>query len=587
MKHLSRILLLLGLALVLLTATSCVAVTEQDIEEDPVAVLTEAMENTSHAVATDEAGLLEILRGAFKDGSLSITLEKPEKADEADSDADNTGLDRFDELTDGLLSALTSVTEILYFSADNGITVSETHLIAGEHRYTPRLFLSQEAVTVHAPELLGTDTAYTMPFEKLNGALADTDLGTLLGWDKAMLDTYAAQRAAALEETKTDYKALLRSALTDILSRAELSVERGVGRDLDGKPADCFILTWTVDNDSLRAIFTVVEDLLTESLSPYVDEEAIAALSEGLDRAYNGIHTHFRFHLSISAHLTEADNTLSGLDMEGSLVPRQEGVYEKMEMEGHITIAADRINGRVDLFDEDESHFVELSWEKDDNKATADHSLELAIGSGATSLDVLKLSYSYEKENGAFALDAAVALSPDDEPQKLTLAGVLSVKKRKAFTLTLDRLMLHRTELPLAVTIEAKVKAVPPSPPRDPVDITTCGKEELEGLLRHLEDAFAELSDTAYLSGTYTYTPPYSDDPITLRFSGSSLHLSYVLFSGTAHYVYDPDAGTLTIDVIKGGEEFGFLNGTYPVTVYADALILDGVRYNRTHEAAT
>ena len=105
-KILSLLLVLCMIATSCVLFSSCAKVSTKDVEKDPQATLSEAIQNTSASFFTDEANANKVINEALKSGSISVLFESP-------------------DLLGGMI---TKISETIYLDGTNQKFVSDTNV---------------------------------------------------------------------------------------------------------------------------------------------------------------------------------------------------------------------------------------------------------------------------------------------------------------------------------------------------------------------------------------------------------------------------------------------------------------------------
>ncbi len=461
---LTLICMLVGVGLLMV---SCDAVTEKDIQKDPTVVLSEALENTLREFFADGPGVVDVLVKSLEDGKISAKIE---------------GEDLLEEELD-------SITETLYFNAKDGRIISDTEVKVDGKTLAAQIYLNKQSIIAKSESLLGDSTAYGISYDAFVQNFEDSDLAQMMGVD----ENSAAQIVELVEKlTEKSDKGTeeLERILKAILAEMPMEVREESVMNAEGKSVDGFVVTYTLDNDALEAMLDIVCD---ELVKPYLDSDTADELEDGINEIFKEIDSAFRMELTLDIYLVAKTNTISAVELDGSLKPRQADEYGRLDIEGALTFDADEIALAVEIKADGEKSTLEAAIRRRENDRRLSYELDIEVGSGSYSMSLLNVSVEYTKENGDFEI--SVSMEEEGPSEVFSLEGNVTVKSGKQMTMTIERIKFEGESIKPGITVTAEVGAKAPKAPKSFDDLLELSENDLDELVARIEESIEEIME--------------------------------------------------------------------------------------------
>lgn len=381
-KIVSSLLVLCLLVTGCLFFTSCGKVKAADLEENPQAVLNEAMKNTTSDFFEGDAKTGKVVKEALETGALTLSFAS-------------------DDLMGG---ALTKISETIYMDAKNGKAVSDTLVTMGGEDLTARIFFDKEGLALNSEAILGSDKTLGINLTSFSEKFANSALVELFRIDR-MTAQEIADTVAELKDqwmmNKEESKAKTETLLNDIYAAMKQEASEEKIELPNGKKVKCVVASYTLSNETIRAA-------LDKAMAD-LDEESKKSLNEMLDEVFASLELNLTEKIYINTKTNKAiKETVTGTVTTEIVEYDERGVETKkketatLNMEVLFTDTEISVSIDVTGIEEPASAKLALTKEKDGGKTTYKASFDVTEEGKTT--NQLTASYSFNKDDGKIEL---------------------------------------------------------------------------------------------------------------------------------------------------------------------------------------
>jgi len=458
-KIVSSLLVLCLLVTGCLFFTSCGKVKTADLEENPQAVLSEAMKNTTSDFFEGDAKTGKVVKEALETGALTLSFAS-------------------DDLMGG---TLTKISETIYMDAKNGKAVSDTLVTMDGEDLTARIFLDKEGLALNSEAVLGSDKTLGINLTSFSEKFADSALVEMFGIDRMTAQEIADVVAGVKDQwmmNQEESKAEIEKLLNDIYAAMNQTASEET-LEINGKKVKCVVASYTLSNETLRA---AVDKAVAEL---ELDEESKKSLNETLDEMFASL----ELNLTEKIYINKKTNKIVKESLTGSVTTEYTEWDENFEetvkketatvnMEVLFTDTEISISVDVTGVEEPASAKLALTKEKDGGKTTYKATLDVTE-EGKTS-NLLTATYSYNKDDGKIEL-VLDALSEEEEGdgkrETVKLTGKLETSDKEV-KLTVDSVTTGSVTVTFEAVVSFKTGVELPAKPEGVLDVVELTQED-------------------------------------------------------------------------------------------------------------
>ncbi len=468
-KILSVLLVVCMLATSCLFFASCNKVKAKDIEKDPTGALSEAMSNTTADFFGKNTDVSKILQQAFeKKGAIGISFES--------------------EDLDDMLGEDFKVTETLYLENQERI-VSDTQVTIMGETLAARIFGDKNGIMLNSKDILGDDTTYALNLDNLSQKLKDSILLEMAGLSEeelneifAMLDKAEEAMKKTAEENEKKFNDLV-DAIYDLM---EQTVTNETITNAEGKKVKCVVVTYTINNNNLKAI---VEKVIDDVYSDFLDADMKAEMEEGLDEAFKEMNEAVEINLTAKVCIERKTNEVEMITFTGTVAPK-ESDEETVTIDLKLVFGDTEISlaGEVKVGEEVASVAVKMIKEEKDGGLKYELTANVAMKMDGTSVDMELLKVTYDRKSaGDFVLSATIGTGASKT--EASIKGKV-VTTDKEVTLTINEVKADKETIDgFVLTISVKVVDEIPAAPTDAKDVLTLTEGQIVDMVNAIQES--------------------------------------------------------------------------------------------------
>ena len=448
------------------------AVNPEDIKKNPVKYLGESFNKATEGFMSDDAGIDEIVAGAFNGGSVNVKWEATEAIKEM------TGMPQL------------GIDETLYFGKDFSSLVSDTKLNVEGEEYTAMLYITTSLMAIGG-SAIGGDT-YKVDIFNFDKEFADSALAELLG------DEFV--------EVYTEMLGEMGSFFDQMEGQANLTMEeyqKRINRYISALKQtvtvsdDSVVISYVIDGDSIEA-------LVKEVLKDMPDDENKAMIEESLPQIGASFEM-LGMSMKLDINVSVKTGAVSSIKLYGSFgsVATTGG---KAEIEAKVTFSDDAIKAALEVKFQGETLGVYFDMDKKTEGDSVVYTAKLNVkapeavtGGEAIDADLLEATYTYDKKSGNFEFKIGVVgglESLTDDSSVGIIGGIGngigeisvslkgSIKKNgESATVTIDSVGAMGMSIDIGAAITFNKTATAPAIPEDAKDILDITEADLEKLM--------------------------------------------------------------------------------------------------------
>lgn len=461
--------------------------TVTDIQKDPLSALEQAGA-AAGSWATDDAGIGEIVKDSAEKGSVEIYFESASL------------------LAMMGVEGLESITATLYADAAEKQAALEVLVALAEGELANYLYLTKDGIALDSAALLGVPGTYMINVDTLLDAekFGASFYPMLMGMGEEEL----AEVLATLPAVKTAYEAILALDLADTLTKlvkaaegaVAVNVSAGIFKDAAGKSLSCAVLSYTVNEETVKAMCLAAIDALEipaaiKALIDPTGEMTDAEIREGLKESFlesfeAGLEDAEIVPMTYNYYIDLKSGKLVGMDLISVTV---EDETDFGSTKNTVFYTDNGIIFETVSEYEDFTSGNKVVLAKTEKAGVVTYALTVDSIMDAETVNVVNISASYNKASGAIALDLFVEESID-----ASVSGVLA-KTADSASLTFTNVTVRGVEVQEGVTSDVTIdltlsvtfkKGTPvPTIPEDAIDLTTMSEEEWSVLMEAAEGA--------------------------------------------------------------------------------------------------
>ena len=457
MKKLLSIILVLSMLLTsCILLASCGDVRAKDVEKDAYTTISAAMQNTSESFFANDAKAEKALEKALKCGALSFSFES-------------------DELMGG---DLTKIGETLYVDTKNEKLVSDVSVIYDGKTLGALIYLDENGLKLKSESVFGSDKALALNISTLKEKLKGSTLAELIGLDDETADQLIevfnnleaeleADSEENLEKAKEFYNEILALCNQTV---AEEKIEK----------TKYVVVTYTINNEALKAIIGKYAEFVGE----YYPEEMTAEMKAELDKSIEELDAMVDVVLNAKLYINRKANAISKIAIDGTITSEGD---EKGEIAAEINFSETEIKATASIsIPNEESMSAEVLITKEEKDGNVTYSLSADAKTGSVSIDLVKASYTYEK-NGNITLKADIYNDVYDRA-KIELKGNMAVTKDEV-KLEFNSLTFGEEALTFKATFSAKAMSEIPAAPSDAKDVIELTEEDWMEIVEGIQNS--------------------------------------------------------------------------------------------------
>lgn len=462
MKKLLSLLLVVTMITGCLFFASCSSkkVSVKDFEKDPQAALNEALQNTNNAFFADDAKTKDIIEDATEKGSLTISFECADLAD-----------------------VFNNVTETLYMDSENGKIVSDTTVKIGGEELFARIFLDKNGLAANGESILGNNDTLLVNLATLTEKFGASAMVELFDIPAEALP----QVEEALDATKKAYDELFDmvdgEAANEIANKVYAAMNATYTTE-DGT----IVVTYTLNNATIKALAKLVMD---EAMAMVPDMEDVSLELEDMEAQLEASMEQLDEMMTLSftekLYINQKSNKVEKMTIEGSAAPKEEGeepvtvsltaLYTDTKNSVDLTMTAD---------DETVTAKAEFTKTEADGKVT--YKLTTDVTAEGETRNMINVSYTYNKDNGEFALAADVFTEDGADRMAAELTGKITTTKDSA-TYEFNSVKVGTETVTFKLSLTFKALDSIPEIPADAKDVTTLTKGDWVDLVESIQNS--------------------------------------------------------------------------------------------------
>ncbi len=496
MKKFLSILLALTMLLACASAlTSCSDVNENDMEKDPSQTITDAVDKSTSAFFSDEAGLGEVLKKAAEKGKYTVSFKS-------------------DDLLGG---ELTKISETIYADKKANSVVSETSVTYKGNKLSATIYGNKDSVAFESESILGNDNALMVNFDKFISEFKKSDIAKLLNLDKESIKAITSSLESALSESDLDEKEMqekIEKFYDDLIKLMDQSVSTEKHEGPDGKEKDYVVSTYTIDNKSLQDILEFFYDYVMDQIGDIELPEGtdLDDLEKEFKELLKEIDDHMDIDIEIKMYIESKSGAFYKLTVDGDMtIITEEFDYEydmekgeiestlvstdeiDVKLDGEFVITENEISLTANILADgeelEEEYKIEAVLGKEVDDGNVKYDLSVTVGVGSTSIDVIDATYEYEN-NGDITIEIKLPkeLMQSEKSLKIVLRGNIEVEKKSA-TITFDELKVGDEKYRFEFVVEIEAVDSIPQFPNDAKDIVEISEEEWEEIVNDIQNS--------------------------------------------------------------------------------------------------
>ncbi len=489
-KILSFLLIAIMLVACLVIMASCGRISENDLENDPFAVVNEAVNKSMNEFFEDKSGFSDVLKKAAEKGKYTVSFAS-------------------DDLMGG---ELTEVSETVWLDKKNSSFVSKTAVNYNGEKLSAFIYGQKDKIAFESNAVLGDTSALLFDpktfAEKLDGSalaelmeIAQEDISEL----KEIINSVFDESRLDTEENSEKLTALY----NELYAMMDQSVSTEKAEDADGKEKKYIVSTYSITNENLKSMLERMYGFALDELGETAEENA--ELKTEFDAMLAELDESVTLDLKLSLYIDGKSGSLYMILVDGDMVITEEEYdyvlnentweYEEIvtgtvdipcEIDLKLAISESEITVKADVAVDGESVGIDVSLEKEAERGDVTYELSAKLSMGSIEMKLLSATYEYEK-NGDITVKVDLPAELGASISGIVLRGELKVE-RKSATLTFNRLKIGETEYKFDLSFKAEAVDEIPAIPSDAKDIVSITAEEWENIAASFENSkLAEL----------------------------------------------------------------------------------------------
>ncbi len=429
-KILSVLLVLCMLALVAISFSACGKVDEKKATKDPGGVLTTAFDTALSSFFSDGTDLKKIQEKASEKGSYHLILAS-------------------DNLGDGKLY---EIDETLYIDRKGEAFVSESKVTSAGTVYRASIWGDKESLALKSESLFGNKDTLYINFNSFLKNFEESDLRAALGVDEETTQyilEIAAHLVQVLDGTDpiipVDHRKDLMDDLYEILGQTIAEKDIAIG---DGKKADHIILSYTIDNDTIAALFDFCADVIRDYELP--GDEDIEEYVAMTDELVDALNASGKLEIACAFYINARSGAMAQTDVEITFTPTAttsayttdvEDESDVVDLAFTMIFGEDRLTLEGTLDADGSSYQITAEATKKTKSGKTTYTFVADAQRGNVRIDLLEMTCNFDEKKGAIEMTGFVAV---DEYDRMTIDMAATCETSKTeYVLSLESLLIR------------------------------------------------------------------------------------------------------------------------------------------------
>lgn len=439
----------------------------EEIKKNPVKYLGDSFNNAAEIFAGDDAGINEIVAGAFNGGSVNVKWDAP---------ASLIAMYGMPQL---------GIDETLYFGKDMSSLVSDTKVNVAGEQYTAMLYVTTSLMAIGG-NILGGDT-YKVDVFNFAEEFADSALAELAGEEftemytemLGQMEAYLAQMEGQANQTMEEYQKRLSRYLSALKQTVTAS-------------GDSIVVSYVIDSAAIEALMKEVVKDIPDADTKAMIESTLPQLKATVDMV--------GLSLKLDINVSTKTGAVSSMELSGTF-GTEETMGGQAKLSAKTTYASDAIKAAIELTYQGDTAGLYYDMTKKNEGDNAVYTAKLHVkatagvtGGKAIDADIVEATYTYNKRSGDFelkiGLNASALMSGDSVgiigggTVKYTASLKGNIKKNgESATITLGSVGAMGVSIDLGVAVTFTKTATAPAIPENAKDILDITQADLEKLM--------------------------------------------------------------------------------------------------------
>ncbi len=456
------------------------AIKVEDVEKDPEGSVDQAIRDATDGLFDDEAEIMEIIAESLENGSVTLHAKG--------------------DTLFAMLAGDTGIKELtgtLYSSDETESRVIDLLVGMPDGTLSNRLHLSQDAVALQSPWVLGADGTYLMSIETLANDGWFYDVIAAVFEKLAVPEGYMSEafrvRDGLLQFSDMSLELPENGLLNKMLASMDREIKVEDTKDANGKTVPCIVVSYQINNATLwSALETAVKEIeLNDEIleligianeSEMTEDEIRDMLLETVESYIETLNDTALIRLTASAKINMLTAKAIGVEIEGTVKDVKTNTSETIRVGCTFASNSVLLNGSLEG---KETQSASLWLKKDEKDGTV--SYDAALGLNAADLEMqIGVGVTYESESGEFELRLTVDDPESDEDTEILLEGAVT-KEDKQAKVALHSLTVGELTIRFEISATFETDTDTPAIPEDAVDIGGMTAEEWENFVAAIE----------------------------------------------------------------------------------------------------
>ncbi len=339
-----------------------------------------------------------------------------------------------------------------------------------------RFYSDKQNIAFSGKDILGSDKTILVNYDTFIDKLDESEFVKVFGLDKATVDELingvkelkeglnselANDEEKALELNKAIYSLLLNQVTEEKITSS------------DGKDLKCIVAEFLINNENIDEVIDKSEEYAE------AEESVVGDAENDLDDLWEDLSKEIDIQLSVKVYLNKRTNEFVKVVIDGTLTDTYDKEYPVV-LDGEVLFGETEICFDLTVKTDEEPLDISAKLTKDVSSEKAEYKLTVDAVFEGVDLNVLDITYNYEKTSGDITLTADV-YEDGKNCDTAKLEGNLSVTKEK-ISLVIDSLKINEEthEFKFELSLSA-VDAIPeiPEDAKDFVDIGYVGWHDI------------------------------------------------------------------------------------------------------------
>ena len=429
----------------------------EEIKKNPIKYLGDSFNNAAEIFAGDDAGISEIVAGAFNGGSVNVKWDAP---------ASLIAMYGMPQL---------GIDETLYFGKDMSSLVSDTKVNVAGEQYTAMLYATTSLMAIGG-NILGGDT-YKVDVFNFSEKFAESSLAELAGEEfteiytemLGEMEAFLAQMEGQANQTMEEYQKRLSRYLSALKQTVTAS-------------GDSIVVSYVIDSAAIEALMKEVVKDIPDADTKAMIESTLPQLKATVDMV--------GLNLKLDVNVSTKTGAVSSMELSGTF-GTEETMGGQAKISAKTTYASDAIKAAIELTYQGDTAGLYYDMTKKNEGDNAVYTAKLHVkatagvtGGEAIDADIIEATYTYNKRSGDFELKASVISGKGSATTKISASLKGSIKKNgESATITLDSVGAMGVSIELGVAVTFTKTATAPAIPENAKDILDITQADLEKLM--------------------------------------------------------------------------------------------------------